>query len=152
VGTTELWVDMPVAEPAETAWAAATDWSRQGEWMLGTEVHVLSGDGGQGSRLAAFTGLRGVGVLDTMEIVEWCPPSCCRVRHTGKLIVGDGGFRVIRRDPYACTVVWWERLVLPAVAEWVWPLVRPAFLWGLRSSLSRFAMFCTRYREESGRA
>jgi hypothetical protein len=143
----ELQVQLPVAETAETVWAAATDWARQGEWMLGTEVYLLSGDGGLGSTLAAFTGIGGVGVLDTMEIIEWQPPLCCRVRHVGKLIVGHGGFRVIRRDPYACTFVWWERLVLPALGALVWPVLRPAFRWALCRSLNRFAAFCVRYRE-----
>jgi hypothetical protein len=143
--TTELRMSVRVPEPAETVWSAATDWARQGEWMLGTEVHLLSGDGGLGSRLAAFTGFRGVGVLDTMEVIEWQPPQCCRVRHTGELVIGEGGFHVVRRDPYASTFVWWERLILPSGSSLVWPIVRPAFLWGLRRSLTRFAAFCRRH-------
>lgn len=147
---TEIRMSVRVPERAETVWAAATDWSRQGEWMLGTEVHLLSGDGRLGSRLAAFTGFRGLGFLDTMEIIEWDPPRNCRVRHTGDLIVGEGGFQVIRRDPYAATFVWFEQLALPSVGALVWPVVRPGFTWGLRRSLTRFAEFCERYREAAG--
>lgn len=146
--TVELRMGVGITESAETVWAAATDWTRQGEWMLGTEVRVLGGDGGLGSRLAAFTGIGRVGVLDTMEIVEWRPPVCCRVRHVGKWIVGQGGFRVIRDVPHACTFVWWERLQLPAMGALVWPWMRPAVRWGLDRSLRRFAAFCPRYREE----
>jgi hypothetical protein len=148
VATAEVQVSARIAESADTVWAAATDWARQGEWMVGTEVHVLGGDGGLGSRLAAFTGIGGVGVLDTMDIVEWRPPVCCRVRHVGKLIVGHGGFRVIRDAPHTCTFLWWERLELPAVGAVAWPWMRPAVRWGLARSLRRFAAFCPRYREE----
>ena len=60
---------MPVAAPAETTWAALTDWTRQGEWMLGTSVRVTGGDGrGVGSTLAAFTGVGPLGFTDTMRI------------------------------------------------------------------------------------
>src|SRR5919201_1962802 len=106
--------------------------------MMATEVHVIGGDGGEGARLAAFTGLGGVGVLDTMEIVEWRPPVSCRVRHVGRLLIGQGGFDVIRDLAHTCTFVWWERLELSQVAALAWPLVRPALRWGLERSLRRF--------------
>lgn len=144
MGVAELRLSVQVARSPEVVWAAATDWPRQGEWMVGTEVHLLRGDGGEGSELAAFTGLRGVGFLDHMRIVEWRPPRACLVRHTGGLIVGDGGFEVIARSPSASTFVWWERLALPPGVGLVWPLVRPVFGWGLRRSLERFASWCER--------
>jgi hypothetical protein len=141
----ELRSSVPVEALPETVWAIATDWPRQGEWMLGTEVDVLSGSGGLGTRLVAVTGFRGVGVVDRMEIVEWQPPRSCRVRHDGQLIVGEGGFEVIRCGNEASTFVWWERLALPPGGGLVWPVVRPAFAWGLRRSLEAFADLC---REE----
>ena len=146
MGTNELHLTTRVDEAAETAWAAVSDWPRQGEWMLGTEVHVLSGDGGLGSRIAAFTGLGGVGVLDTMEVVEWRPPRSCRVRHLGGLIEGDGGFQVIAAERGSSLLHWWERLKLPPGGSLVWPVVRPAFRWGLQRSLERFATHAHRYR------
>jgi hypothetical protein len=149
VGTVEFQAAVRIPESADTVWAAATDWTRQGEWMTGTEVHIIHGNGGPGSRLAAFTGVGGVGVLDTMDIVEWLPPECCRVRHVGRLIVGEGGFHVIRDGPRACTFVWWERLQLPALGASAWPLLRPAVRWGFDRSLRRFAAFCPRHREET---
>lgn len=144
--TVELRLSVPVEHSAEVVWAAASDWSRQGEWMLGTEVHVTGGDGAEpGSTLAAFTGFGGVGFLDTMRITEWQPPSRCDVEHTGSLVRGTGGFHVVRAGPHSCTFVWWERLVLPLFGAQLWPVVRPAFTWGLRRSLNEFATFCGRY-------
>lgn len=127
MGTNELHLTARVDETAETTWAAVSDWSRQGEWMLGTEVHVLSGDGGLGSRVAAFTGIGGVGVLDTMEVVEWRPPRCCRVRHLGGPVRGEGGFQVIAAERRSSLLHWWGRLELPPGGSLAWPAVRPAF-------------------------
>lgn len=146
MGSAELRLTVRIEEPVETVWRAASDWSRQGEWMLGTEVHVISGAGGLGSRLAAFTGFRGLGFLDTMEIVEWKPPQCCRVRHTGGLVAGEGGFQVVGAEPDGSIFVWWEQLELPPGGSIAWPAVRPAFTWGLRRSLTQFAAFCRQYR------
>ncbi|WP_295148235.1 MULTISPECIES: SRPBCC family protein [unclassified Saccharopolyspora] len=149
MGRAQLRLEVPVPAPPEAVWAAATDWPRQGEWMLGTSVHVVRGDGGPGSQLAAFTGFYGLGFLDTMEIVEMREPLCCRVRHTGRLISGEGGFRVISRgDDDRSTFVWWEDLSLPAGTGPAWPVVRPAFAWGLRKSLDRFAVFCVEHRRD----
>lgn len=151
MGNAQLRLEVPVRAAPEQVWAAATDWSRQGEWMLGTSVHVVSGDGGPGTTLAAFTGLRGVGFLDTMEIIEMRRPLCCRVRHTGGLVSGEGGFRVIGHcQADESTFVWWEDLSAPTGTGALWPVVRPAFSWGLRRSLDRFAEFCPSYRPRTG--
>lgn len=152
MGNAELELSVAVAEPAEKVWTAVTDWSRQSAWMLGTEVLVTSGDGGLGSQIAAFTGVSGFGVLDTMEITEWEPPLHCQVRHTGRFIKGDGGFHVIGRGPYASTLVWWENLILPfgVAGSLAWQVIRPAFTWGLRKSLADFAEFCGEYSVEGG--
>ncbi len=153
MSTTEVRMSVPVATAAEDVWDAVTDWSRQGEWMLGTEVHVASGDGrSPGSRLEAFTSVAGLGFLDVMEITVWDPPLRCEVRHDGRLLRGTGGFRVVRNTPESATLMWWERLDLPlgrfgAIA---WSFVRPVFTWGLRRSLTAFQSFCTRYPDMPG--
>nr|WP_263254048.1 SRPBCC family protein [Saccharopolyspora rosea] len=141
----EIRIGVPVDAPPEVVWAAATDWDRQGEWMLGTEVQASAGSGGLGTRLVAVTGIRGIGVVDRMEVVEWSPPRRCRVRHVGEIVSGEGGFDVIRCGNAASTFVWWERLVPPFGAGVLWPVVRPAFAWGLRRSLDAFAEFCREY-------
>ena len=148
----EVRLSVHIREPAELVWRAAGDWSRQSAWMLGTDVHLISGDGGPGSRLAAFTGVRDIGVLDTMEIVGWDPPRSCRVRHTGDFVRGAGGFHVTEvtgRGWDGALFTWWENLELPPGAVLAWPFVRLAFAWGLRRSLDRFAQFCHHYREEN---
>ncbi|MFD9739908.1 SRPBCC family protein [Umezawaea sp. NPDC059074] len=145
---TELELRVPVAASVETTWAAMTDWARQGEWMLGTSVRVTGGDGrGVGSTLAAFTGAGPVGFTDTMRITEWEPPSRCVVLHTGAVVRGTGEFLVSAVGESASEFVWVERLELPfgVVGRVGWPLVRPAFVWGVRRSLTAFARFAEGY-------
>ncbi|ASO18527.1 uncharacterized protein YndB with AHSA1/START domain [Actinoalloteichus hoggarensis] len=152
MSTADVVLRVAVPERAETVWAAATDWARQGEWMLGTEVDVVGGDGRSvGSRLAAFTGAGGIGFLDRMEITGWDPPRSVAVRHTGRLVRGEGGFRILPHDGgERCTFLWEERLTLPlgALGGLGWAMVRPAFEWGLRRSLTDFARLCRDYRED----
>lgn len=143
----ELRLVVDVAAPAERVWALATDWARQGEWMLGTEVYVVAGDGrGPGSRLVAFTGIGGLGFLDTMEITHWEPPRRCDVRHTGRLVRGTGGFEVRPHGANSTRFTWYERLELPLgpLGALGWPVVAPAYRWGLRRSLRTFAELCRR--------
>ena len=137
-----------VDAPPERVWRALTAWNRQGEWMVATDVDTEGGAAQEaGGRLAARTGLplpggRRLGVLDTMEITEWEPPRRAVVRHTGRLVRGDGVFEVIPRGEHA-TVVWTERLDLPLgpLGRLGWPLARPFVVAGLRASLSRFPAF-----------
>ena len=134
-----------VAAPANEVWDAVVDWPSQGEWMLGTTVGVTEGDGHSvGSRLAAYTGPKPVGFLDTMTITEWVPPQRCVVEHTGKVVRGRGIFAVEPDGPRQSTFVWREELDLPLgrVGALGWPLVRPAFMAGVRYSLRRFAAHC----------
>ncbi|HKS45523.1 MAG TPA: SRPBCC family protein [Amycolatopsis sp.] len=145
---TDLVFSVAVAAPAGTTWLALTDWSRQHEWMIGTEVRVVRGDGRSvGSRLAAFTGLRGVGFTDTMEITTWEPPIRCTVRHLGRLVRGTGAFHVQAKGPQSSTLVWSESLRLPfgPLGTLGWPAVKPAFVLGVRQSLRRFARFAENY-------
>ncbi|KAA9158872.1 SRPBCC family protein [Amycolatopsis acidicola] len=145
---TDLVFSVDVAVPAGTTWLALTDWPRQHEWMLGTDVRIVSGDGRSvGSRLAAFTGLRGVGFTDTMEITAWEPPVRCTVRHLGRLVRGSGAFHVHVKGPQTSTFVWSESLDLPfgPLGTLGWPVAKPAFSLGLRQSLRRFARFAEDY-------
>ncbi|SFQ19285.1 Polyketide cyclase / dehydrase and lipid transport [Amycolatopsis arida] len=145
---TDIMVSVEVAAPAGTTWLALTDWPRQREWMLGTDVRVVEGNGRSvGSKLAAFTGVGGVGVTDTMEITGWEPPVRCTVRHLGKVVRGSGAFHVQDRGPDRSVLIWSERLALPfgPLGRLGWPVVKPAFLLGLRYSLRRFARFAESY-------
>jgi hypothetical protein len=145
---TDVELRVPVAVPAETAWAAMTDWTRQGEWMLGTSVEVTAGDGRSvGTTLAAFTGVGPLGFTDTMRITDWEPPTRCVVLHTGKLVRGTGEFIVNPVTDRSSELVWVEHLDLPfgVVGRLGWPLARPVFTWGVRRSLAEFARFAEGY-------
>lgn len=145
---TDLVFSVDVAAPAGTTWLALTDWSRQQEWMFGTKVRVVTGDGRSvGSRLSAVTGLGLLGFTDTMEITAWEPPVRCTVRHLGRLVRGTGAFHVHAKGPQSSTFVWTESLNLPLgpVGKMGWPLARPAFALGVRESLRRFARFAENY-------
>lgn len=145
---TELTVSQRVAVPAALAWLAATDWERQGEWLLGTQVRVVAGDGASvGSRVLAVTGAGPLGIPDLMEISEWDPPGRCVVRHLGPVVRGAGIFAVVPLGPDRAVFSWTERLEEPlgTLGRAVWPLVRPVLAAGLRVSLRRFARFAVSY-------
>ncbi len=143
----ELVERIDVDASPEQVWAALTDWERQGEWMVATDVRTVGGPAqGLHGRLAARTGLplpggRRVGVLDTMIITKWDPPRLIEVQHTGRLIRGPGLFEIQPRGEQHSTFVWTERLHLPYgyLGTLGWFLVRPFALLGIRRSLRSFA-------------
>jgi uncharacterized protein YndB with AHSA1/START domain len=144
----DLVLSVDVAAPAGTTWLALTDWTRQGEWMLGTSVRVVEGNGRSvGSKIAAFTGVAGIGFTDTMEITAWEPPLRCTVRHLGSVVQGTGVFQVVAKGSVRCTFVWAEHLKLPfgVAGQLAWPVLRPAFALGVRQSLRQFARFAENY-------
>jgi hypothetical protein len=143
-----LVASVEVAAPAGTTWLALTDWQRQEDWMLGTRVHLVAGNGRSvGSRLLAVTGVGDAGVTDPMEIVSWEPPVRCVVRHLGTVVRGTGSFTVQAAGSQRSVLVWSEDLELPlgVLGRLGWPIVRPAFGLGLRRSLRRFAAFAESY-------
>ncbi|MGH3977042.1 MAG: SRPBCC family protein [Pseudonocardiaceae bacterium] len=147
-----LTVRVDVSAPPETVFAAATDWERQGEWILGTTVRIRHGDGRSvGSEVEAITGLCGIGVTDRMRIVRWNAPSRCEVRHLGWVVRGTGIFAVHPHGRDGAIFEWTEQLELPlgAVGRWGWPLVRPIFGWGLQRSVDRFARLFQDYPSET---
>jgi hypothetical protein len=146
----ELTVDVPAAP--EVTWRAATDWERQGDWMVGTAVSVTGGDGRSvGSTLSARTGAGPLGFTDTMVITEWDEAGRrCVVRHTGRVVRGDGIFSVTAAPGGQSVFHWGEKLDLPlgAAGRVGWPVVRPAFVAGVKLSLRRFARFCVSYERD----
>jgi uncharacterized protein YndB with AHSA1/START domain len=132
--------DLIVDAPAEAVWKAATDWEKQGSWMLGTKTRAY-GPEGAGQRLSAFTGIGKFGFLDTMRVIEWDPPRRCVVEHTGAVVRGLGVVEIEPLDEETCRLHWREELDLPYgfIGQLGWPLVRPAFLAGVRLSLERLA-------------
>ncbi|OLT48223.1 polyketide cyclase [Saccharomonospora sp. CUA-673] len=150
---TDVVESVDVEAPAGTVWLALTDWERQGEWMLGTQVRVTEGNGRSvGTRLEAVTGpglgfAPGIGVTDPMEITAWEPPVRCTVRHLGSIVRGTGSFHVHPRGPHRAVLVWSERLELPfgPLGRLGWPVAKLPVALGLKLSLRRFAAFAHTY-------
>ena len=148
----ELTETVDIDAPPERVWSALTDWVRQGEWMLATDVRAVGGPAQDvGGRVEARTGVplpggARLGVLDAMVITRWEPPRRVDVRHTGRVVRGSGVFEVRPRGA-GSTFVWTELLDLPlgALGRGGWPLVRPAMRAGVRLSLRRFAAFARDY-------
>lgn len=142
----ELTVPVDVDAPAAVVWHTVTDWVGQGDWIFATRVAITGeGDGRYlGATLRAVTGIGGFGVVDTMEIVEWEPPRRCVVRHTGKIVKGDGVFEVVELGPARSRFLWTELLDLPlgVLGRLGWPVVRPAFRAGVAQSLRKMARLC----------
>jgi hypothetical protein len=132
--TTELELTVQVAAPPDTIFRAVTDWERQSEWVFGTRVSVVEGDGKSvGSEIDAVT----FGVSDRMRITRWDPPHAVELLHLGKIVRGTAVFAV-----RGSRFVWTERLDVP----FFYPLVKPLFVLMLRRSLQRFARFAEEYR------
>jgi len=137
-----LSLDVVIAAPVEAVFDAFTQWANQGEWMLGTRVEVRAGDGRSvDSGLAAWTGLGPAGFWDTMTITRWDPPYRVDVLHTGALVRGPGTMEVLALPDGRSRFVWSEDLDLPLgmLGRIVWPLVKPAFVAGVKRSLRSFA-------------
>jgi hypothetical protein len=138
-----LELEIPIAATVEEVFRGFTDWAAQGEWMVGTDVRPVLGDGrGVGGRLEAWSGVGRLGFLDTMVITEWVEPERVVVLHTGKVVRGDG-IMAVRPDDLGTGAIftWAERIIPPLgpLGELGWPLVRPAFGAGVKRSLEVFA-------------
>lgn len=140
--TAHIALSVPINAPAQAVWDAITDWPAQGKWMLGTKVWVTHGNGrSEGSTLAAYTGIKPVGFLDTMTITRWEPPVRCDVVHTGRVVRGTGTMAVKDLGKDRSEFLWSEDLDLPLgiVGQLGFPLVKPFFVAGVKASLEKFA-------------
>lgn len=141
----ELAVPVEVDVPAEVLWRKVTDWEAQGDWMLATRVWRTGGDGhSRGSTWSAATGVGPLAVVDTIELAELVEggPRRAVVRHTGKIIRGDGVFEVAELGPSRSRFTMTERLDLPfgALGRIGWRVVvRAVSRAGLVMSLRRLA-------------
>jgi hypothetical protein len=130
---------------AQRAWNEIVDWEKQGTWMLQTSVWLTSEiENGPGTEIAAFTGplhklfprFKFFGVLDTMVVTNWQPPSICDVLHTGKIIKGTGRFEVVAINDQKSLFNWSEIIWAPRV---IFLILKPALYVGVWISLRRFA-------------
>jgi len=130
-----------VSADPERVWRAAVDWPTQHRWLWGTRVR---GGEGLGASVVAWTGIGPIGFTDTMVITQWDPPRRCVVRHTGRVVRGDGIFEVVPCGT-TCEFRWIEQLQLPlgALGRLGWRVVGPLAQRGLDASLRRFARLIT---------
>ena len=135
-------LEVLVQAPALQVWNAITNWQAQSDWMLGTKVWPVNGDGtGVGGQIEAFTGIWRIGFLDTMEITAWNPPTKCDVLHTGRVVRGTGTFEVVATSDSTSKFIWSEDLDLPlgVIGKVGFTIVKPGFIYGVRKSLEKFA-------------
>ena len=137
-----LNLDVTINASVETVFDAFSEWTQQHQWMLGTRVEVRKGDGRSvGSEIAGWTGAGPIGFWDTMTITRWDPPYRVDVLHTGALVRGPGTMEVLALPDGRSRFVWSEDLDLPLglLGRIGWPLVKPAFVAGVKRSLRSFA-------------
>jgi uncharacterized protein YndB with AHSA1/START domain len=127
-----------VAAPAERVWEVLTDWPRHAEWVPFTRAE---GGAAAGERIEARTGLGPIGFLDTMEISDWAPPHRVGVRHTGRVVRGEGRFDLLDLPGGRCRVTWSELIDLPfgLLGRTGWVAAAPLTRLMLRTSLHRLA-------------
>lgn len=110
----ELALSVDVAAPPDVVFDALTDWTHQNEWMTGTTVRVIRGDGRSvGSRIVGRTALGPIGFDDPMEITGWERPRRVQVHHLGRVVRGDGVFEVEALPDGTSRFHWVEWLELP---------------------------------------
>jgi len=127
----------------QTAFAAAADLPSQERWVIATRLYPIEGEVSipqVGSRLAAFTGIAGIGFLDTMVVTEYDPPWRWVMQHEGAFVQGVGIFE-ITPTAEGCRFTWAEELNLPfgPIGRLGWPLVKPIAHLGLLGSLRLMA-------------
>ena len=145
--TNHLEVTIEINKPVKEVWKHLVDWRGQSNWMLQTKVwSELDQDStvknGNGVLIFAFTGLFSnlypklkLGVLDTMEVTKWQPPTRCDVVHIGRVIRGTGKFELVEKKKMT-TFYWSEEIIAPAILI---AILKPFILLGVRISLRRFA-------------
>ncbi len=135
----EVTASVIVHAPLERVWAMLVAWERQGEWMFATSVEGTADD--VGGRLVARTGVGPLGFTDHMIVTAWEPPTRCDVLHVGRLLRGDGGFRLEPVSGHRTRLVWWERITVPfgPLGKLAWAVGGPLFTTFVNRSLRKFA-------------
>lgn len=125
----------------EDAFASMADPRAQEKWIFATTMYAvesLASPPQVGARIAAFTGLLGVGFLDTMTVTEYDPPHRWVMDKDGALLNGVG---IMRVDPLpgGCRVTWINELTLPfgVLGRLGWPVARPLVRLALTAALRR---------------
>jgi uncharacterized protein YndB with AHSA1/START domain len=141
--TVRVEASIELATDPESAFAAVVDLPSQEKWIIATKLYAIEGEVSipqVGSRMAAFTGVAGIGFLDTMVVTEYDPPWRWVTQHEGQFVQGVGIFEV-ETSPGGCRFTWAEELDLPfgIIGRLGWPLIKPLAQLGLQASLRRMA-------------
>ena len=133
----QIAISLKINAPIQKVWNSLAQWEKQGDWMLQTKVWVTSEIAeGVGTQISAFTGVKKIGILDTMLVTTWQPPHTCDVVHTGKIIKGGGRFHLREVGVDTTIFDWSEEVIAPRLLFF---LIWPALYIGVRISLARFA-------------
>lgn len=135
-------VDLPGISP-DSAFAAMVDLAAQERWMIATRLYPVESGAPVplvGSRVAAFTGVGGLGLLDTMTVTAYEPPRRWVVAKDGALLRGVGTMAV---QPIAggCRASWTNELTLPygMLGRLMFLVAGPIARAALRACLRRLA-------------
>lgn len=116
-----------------------TDWEKQSDWILFTNVKkVSSGPNQKGTLLWAATGFGFCKFIDTMMVTEWQPNRTIVVEHTGRVVLGKGVFTINEIHNHECEFIWQEITPVPfgivgrVGLVFVKPMMRLFFDWSLR--------------------
>ena len=105
-------LEVLIQAPAQKVWDGITNWQAQSQWMLGTKVWPVDGDGtGVGGKIEAFTGIWRIGFLDTMEITAWDPPRLCRILPNCYI-----GLLVTKSPPISPPILWRQQFAIANLA------------------------------------
>ena len=141
--TARVAASFDVHAPVEDVFAAMIDLRSQDRWILATKLFALDSAvdvPNVGSKIAALTGIAGIGVLDTMTVTVYEPPHLWITQHTGNAFKGTGIFQV-DPAPGGSRVTWAEEIDLPfgILGRVGWKFAAPVVRWGLTASLRRLA-------------
>ena len=141
--TVRVAASVDVAGDPATAFAAVVDLRSQEKWIMLTKLYAVEAEASVplvGSRLVAFTGVLGVGFLDTMVVSEYDPPHRWVTAKDGDLLRGVGIMQV-EPLPNGSRVTWANELELPfgIAGQLGWLIARPIAQFVLGVSLRRLA-------------
>lgn len=134
----EFRVSLRVSAPIQEVWNELVTWKNQGNWMALTKVtssHFGPKDSGVGTTIEAFTGIGKFGIIDQMKVIDWQPPTYCKVDHYGKFIKGIGIFNLTEEDDIT-RFDWFEEIKAPRA---LLIFIKPFILIAVYVSLRKFA-------------
>lgn len=114
----------------QDAWRRLTQWSRHGDAVPFTRVHVLTPPPTrEGTVLVARSGVGPLAFDDRMEVTGWQPPDAdgpgrCRLDKRGKVVLGWAEIEVRPAPGGRTRVIWREELRLRFLPSLFDPLVK----------------------------